>query len=378
MALFNRVTKAAISPQDDSATVKAAAGGMYTNYGSNNAGEASIGHYYSYISGDARNKAMGVSTISRSRDLLASVVACTPLEMYQTRWNEMTMDEEEIEIAPRSWLKQPDPQLPYSTFMAWLFDDLFFFGRAFLWISSRTADGYPATFTRLPAAMVNTLDMVGPVFAYGTSKQIFFQGAEIPYEDVVQFVSPIQGILYQSPQIVATSLALEQARLRNATSSIPAGILKQTSGEALDAAGLAELASSFNAARMSNQTAALNQYVDWQPSGTDPSKLLLSEAAEFQAKEAARLCNVPFFLAGLDIGSYSYTSNQGAREDLYVFGARAYMNCIQETLSMYLPKGTYVRFDIDDYLSEILETKENDIDEMPMPMPTNQNQGVSQ
>jgi hypothetical protein len=45
---------------------------------------------------------------------------------------------------------------------------------------------------------------------------------------------------------------------------------------------------------------------------------------------------------------------------------------------MYLPKGTYVRFDIDDYLSEILETEENDIDEMPMPMPTNQNQGVSQ
>ena len=377
MAFFNRVTKAAISPQDDS-PIKAAAGGTYMNYGSNAAGEASIGHYYSYISGDARNKAMGVSTISRSRDLLASVVACTPLEMYTLRWNEITMDEEEIEIAPRSWLKQPDPQLTYSAFMAWLFDDLFFFGRAFLWISSRTADGYPASFTRLPAAMVNTLDMVGPVFAYGTSKQIFFQGAEIPYEDVCQFISPIQGILYQSPQIVATSLALEAARLRNASSSIPAGILRQNGGEALDAAGLAELSASFNAARMSNQTAALNQYVEWIPSGTDPSKMLLSEAADFQAKEAARLCNVPFFLAGLDIGSYSYTSNQGAREDLYVFGARAYMNCIQETLSMYLPKGTYVRFDIDDYLSEILETEENDIDEMPMPMPTNQNQGVSQ
>lgn len=378
MAFFNRVTKAAISPQDDAATVKAAAGGMYTNYGTSNAGEASIGHYYSYISGDARNRAMSVSTISRSRDLLASVVACTPLEMYTLRWNEITMDEEEIEIAPRSWLKQPDPQLTYSAFMAWLFDDLFFFGRAFLWISSRTADGYPASFTRLPAAMVNTLDMTGPVFGYGTSKQIFFQGAEIPYEDVCQFISPIQGILYQSPQIVATSLALESARLRNASSSIPAGILRQNGGEALDAAGLAELSASFNAARLSNQTAALNQYVEWIPSGTDPSKMLLSDAADFQAKEAARLCNVPFFLAGLDIGSYSYTSNQGAREDLYVFGARAYMNCIQETLSMYLPKGTYVRFDIDDYLSEILETEMDDIDEMPMPMPTNQNQGVPQ
>ena len=104
--------------------------------------------------------------------------------------------------------------------------------------------------------------------------------------------------------------------------------------------------------------------------------MLLSEAADFQAKEAARLCNTPFFLCGLDIGSYAYSSNQGAREDLYVFGARSYMNCIAETLSMQLPKGTSVRFDIDDYLSEILETEEDDMDDMPMP--TNQNQGVMQ
>jgi hypothetical protein len=54
------------------------------------------------------------------------------------------------------------------------------------------------------------------------------------------------------------------------------------------------------------------------------------------------------------------------------------MNCIAETLSMQLPKGTSVRFDIDDYLSEILETEMDDMDEMPMPMPTNQNQGVMQ
>jgi phage portal protein BeeE len=366
MALFNRVTKAAISPHQDGPGIQAAAGGMY---GSNGSGEASIGKYYSYVSGDARNKAMSVATISRSRDLLASVLSCTPLEMYQMRWNAETLEEEEIPLPPKAWMKQPDPQLSYAAFMAWLFDDLFFFGRAFLWVSSRdAATGLPASFSRLPAAMVNTLDIIPPVVAYGTSKQIFFQGAELPYEDVIQFVSPIQGILYQSPQIVATAIELQNARLRNATSSIPASILKQVSGEPLDAEGLAQLASSFNQARLSNQTAALNQYVDYIPTGTDPSKMMLMEAAEFQAKEAARLCNVPFFLAGLDIGSYSYSSNQGAREDLYVFGARAYMNCIQETLSMQnvLPKNICVRFDIDDYLSEMIETEEDGQDEYPL------------
>ena len=95
--------------------------------------------------------------------------------------------------------------------------------------------------------------------------------------------------------------------------------------------------------------------------------MMLMEAMVEQSKEAARLCNIPFFLAGLDVGAYSYNSNKGAREDLYVFGARPYMQCIQETLSMnnVLPNGTYVRFDIDDYLAEAIGEGEADISEMP-------------
>jgi len=363
MALFSRrANVAAVSPQPE--VTVAAAAGTYTGNGS---GENSIGHYYSYIQGDLRNKCMQTGTISRGRDLLASVVGSTGLEMYKCYWDDTKKEMVEEEIAPRSWLKQPDPQLSYSAAMSWLLDDLLFFGRAFWWISSRTADGFPASFTRLPAAMVNTLDMTGPVFAFGTSKQIYFQGAEIPWEDVIQFISPIQGIIYQSPQIVETALKLQANRLLNANTSIPSGILKQSSGEPLDAASLGQLAESFNQARLNNQVAALNQYVDYIETKSDPSKMLLMEAAEFQAKELARLCNIPFFLAGLDVGAYSYNSNKGAREDLYVFGARPYMQCIQETLSMnnVLPNGTYVRFDIDDYLAEAIGEEESDISEMP-------------
>ena len=37
-----------------------------------------------------------------------------------------------------------------------------------------------------------------------------------------------------------------------------------------------------------------------------------------------------------------------------MFGAKLFMDCIAETLSAdnVLPRGTYVKFDIDDYLSE--------------------------
>jgi hypothetical protein len=306
---------------------------------------------------------MRVPTINRARDLIASVVGNTPMKMYRKRWDEVTGEMTETEIAPRSWLAQPDPQLTYATFWSWVFDDLFFFGRAFLWVSSRTQDGMPASYTRLPSAMVNTLDMSGPVFAFGKSNQIYFQGAQIPTEDVVQIIGSNQGIIYQSPQVIATSLALEDARLRNSSSALPAGVLRQTSGEPLSGEDLSQLAQQFELARKSNQIAAINQFVEWQPTDVDASKMLLSEAAEFQSKEAARMCNIPFFLNGNSVGSYSYQSNQGARQDLYVFAARSYMSVIEQTMSMnsILPHGTCVKFDVDDYLSEIVDADE----EMP-------------
>ena len=347
MGIFNRtVSKAAISPQPS----KAAAAGSGSYYQSaNNGGANMIGQYYSYIEGPARNRAMSVPTVSRARDLMASVIGCMSLKMYTEMWNGSEM--EKMPLAPRTWLRRIDPTLPNNFVLSWLFDDLFFFGRAFLYITSRTADGYPASFTRLPAAMVQTLDQSGPVW-FAPSKQIIFQGGELDANDVVQFLSPIQGIIYMSEQAVATALKLEAARYRNSSSAIPAGILRQTGGEPLSGQELADLAASFNLARETNQTAALNEFVTYTETLTSPDKMLLIDSAEFQAMEMARLCNIPPYLAGISVGSYSYQSSAESRMDLWTFGVRAYADCIAGTLSQnnILPNGTYVEFDVEGYL----------------------------
>jgi hypothetical protein len=354
MGIFNRtVKKAAISPQP---TKAAAAGGMYQS--ANNGGAGMIGQYYSYIEGPARNRAMSVPTISRARDLMASVLGCMQLKMYNEIWNGNEM--EKMPLAPRTWLRRIDPTLPNSFILSWTFDDLFFFGRAFWYITSRTADGYPASYTRLPAATIQTLDQAGPVW-FAPSKQIMFQGAELDPNDVIQFLSPIQGIIYMSEQAVATALKLEAARYRNASSAIPAGVLRQTGGEPLSAQELADLAAAFNVARETNQTAALNEFCTWTETLTSPDKMLLIDAAEFQAMEMARLCNIPPYLAGISVGSYSYQSSAESRMDLWTFGVRAYADCIAGTLSQnnVLPNGSMVEFDVEQYL-----TGEYSMDEM--------------
>jgi phage portal protein BeeE len=357
MALFNRVNKAAISP----APVKAAASGGYSP---NSAGVNLIGQYYTYIEGPARNRAMSVATISRARDLMASVISCMPLKMYNEMWNGDEM--EQVNIAPRTWLRQPDPSVTYPFLMAWTFDDLFFYGRAFWYITARTQDGYPTAFTRLPAGSVTTQDQAGPVW-FAPSKEVYFQGNMIDPKDLVQFLSPIQGIVYMSEQTVATAIKLEAARYRNAESSIPAGVLKQTGGEPLSATELADLASAFNAARATNQTAALNEFLSYTETTATPDKMLLIDAANYQALECARLTNVPPYLVGVSTGSYSYQSSEQARADLYIFGVKAYADCIAATLSQnnVLPRGTYVKFDADEYLVENYAADKMDSPDMP-------------
>jgi phage portal protein BeeE len=345
MGIFNKqVTKAAIS---EPPKVQAAVGfgGTYN--------KNAIGAFYQYSEGTARAEAMSLATVSRSRDLLASVIGCMPLKMYGEMFNDVTGEMEEIPLAPRSWLRQPDPSVPYSFLMAFTLDDLLFYGRAFWYITERTVDGYPTKFTRLPAASVNTLDQSGPVW-FGPSKEIIFAGNTLDAKDVVQFLSPIQGIVYSSTQTIATAIKVEQSRYKNAQSSLPSGVLKQTGGEPLSAQELSEIGAAFQEARLTSQTAVLNEFLTYEASTATPDKMLMIESAQYSALDLARLCGVPPYLVGVATGAYAYTSSEQSRADLYIFGVKPYAECIASTLSMnnVLPRGTYVKFDAESYLAE--------------------------
>jgi phage portal protein BeeE len=350
MALFGKPKSSAISVP----TKVNAATGFAPGYSSSNVGVNMIGQYYTYREGEARNAAISVPTINRARDLMASVIGSMPLRMYREVWNETERKMEKEYLAPRSWIRRPDPTVPFQFLMSFTLDDLMMFGRAFWYISSRYADGLPATMQRLPAGSITTTDQSGPVW-FAPSSQVYFQGGEIDPANLIQFLSPAQGLIYSAPNAIDTALKLEAARNRNASSSIPAGILRQTeNSEPLDAQSLSDLAAQFNAARASNQTAALNQYLTYTETNATPDKMLLIEASQYQSLEMSRLANVPPYLVGVATGAYSYQSSQQARADLYLFGVKLYADAIAGALSMdnVLPRGTSVCFDAHEYLEE--------------------------
>ena len=366
MGLFSKkeVTKAAISPIPEE-SVAAAVG---TNYYRQNKAPNTIGSWYTYQSGLARNRAISVPAISRSRDLMASVLASMELKMCTEIWNGNEM--ETVPLAPRTWLRQLDPEMPNSFLFPWIFDDLFFYGRCFLYITSRTKDGYMASATRLPQGSIDTADAEGPVW-FGKSKEIYFNGGALDPADVIQIYSPTQGMIYMSEQTIATALKLCDARFRNASSAIPAGVLKQTGGEPLSAEELGALAEAFNEARSTNQTAALNEFLTYTETTATPDKMLLIDAAEYQSKEIANLCNVPPYLLGISTGSYAYVNSQSAKSDLWTFGLSMYATAISSALSQQLPRGTYVKWDVEKWLEidsymekETKEVEENTQEEL--------------
>jgi hypothetical protein len=115
---------------------------------------------------------------------------------------------------------------------------------------------------------------------------------------------------------------------------------------------LGALASQWAAARKQNSIGALSRQIIFKEWSSNPQEVN-AEQRKYQSLEMARLCSVPAYLvsAPTEGASMTYQNAQQARQDLYLFGARIYMDAIEQTLSsaQVLPRNRYVEFDIEDY-----------------------------
>lgn len=343
MGIFSR--RVTTSPAFATAPIKAQAGAS-----------SAIRQVYTYNVGVQEIQALQLPTISRARDLMASMVGCLDLRAYNLVWDPVEQDYQKNYVEGETWFTRPDPNVTRNFFMSNLFSDLFFWGRAFAYVTSRYSTGFPASFRWLPAANISTLDQLGPQWFY-PSNEIEFNGVEIDPENVVQFLSPIMGVVFAGAQAIDTAWKLDGAARRFAREEIPGGgYLQQRGGEPMTAEELSELAAAWASARRDGSTVgALNEFVEFRPFDSDPNKLQLVESRRHQMAELANIANVPGYLVGAPTSSgMTYQNAQQARQDLYLFGVKGYLDCIQETFSgdNVLPRGKHVEFDLDDYLGD--------------------------
>ena len=337
MGIFSR--EKVLEPSFGAAPIQAAAGAS-----------AGIKAVYTYTVGGAELQALTVPTISRARDLIASMVGALEFKHYQRIWDGDGYVEKYLE--QDSWMDLPDPKVTRNFILSNTFSDLFFYGRAFWYITSRYANGYPSSFQWLPAANVGTPDQAGPQF-FMPSMQVEFNGVEVDPDNVVQFLSPVLGLLYQGQRAISIALHQDSAADRLATLETVPGYLQQKGGETMDGESLSELAAAWAAARKANAIGALNDWVEFVEFKNAPAEVLDS-SRQYQALELARIANIPPYLVGVPTGGMTYQNAQQARQDLYLFGAKPFIDCIEQTLSApnVLPRGRYVELDVSSYLEE--------------------------
>jgi phage portal protein BeeE len=320
-----------------SAPVQAAAGASY------------IGNFLQYTTSSAEVRALSIPTVSRSRDLLAGIIGSVGLKHYSKQWNGTDYDEVYLPLEP--WMEQPDPKVSRSFFFVNLMTDMMLHGVGYAYITTRYSTGLPASFTWLPAANISSTEQTGLPQFYGPSKELEFNGNPLDVSNVVQFLSPTDGILKIGQRAINTTLFLDQAADRYASLETVPGYLQQIDGEDMSGDDLGSLASAWAAARKQNAIGALSRQVQFKEFNHSPQEVI-SEQRKYQSLEMARLCSVPAYMvsAPQEGASMTYQNAQQARQDLYLFGARIYMDAIEQTLSsaQVLPRNRYVEFDISD------------------------------
>lgn len=350
MGIFSRKVQTASFA---SAPVQAAAGASFVN------------NFITYTVGSDETRALSIPTVNRARDLLAGIIGSVGLKHYSREWNGEEYDEVYLPTEP--WMETPDPKVTRSFFFVNIFSDMFMYGIGYAYITSRYSTGLPASFTWLPAANMSSLQQTGYPQYFGASTELEFNGQPIDANDVVQFLSPVSGILKIGARAINTTLWLDAAADRYSSLETVPGYLQQVDGEDMSGEDLGALASAWAAGRKQNAIGALSRQVQFKEFDQNPQEVV-ADQRKYQSLEMARLCNVPAYMvsAPQEGASMTYNNAEQARQDLYLFGARIYMDAIEQTLSsaQCLPRNRYVEFDIEDYI-------ESD-DKSPDGMPNNE------
>jgi len=310
----------------------------------------------SYSVGAGVSQALSIPTVARAVGLITSTIGALEFRSYSKQYNPETGEYDRNFLPNEPWMERPDPEVSRQFLVSNCVRELMMFGRSFWYVKARLATGYPTAFQWLPYGSISTPDQVGEIWT-APAEEIYFNGVEVDPGNVVQFMTGMPGMLDYGKRAIEIALALDKAAQRFATVEIPAGYLQvKPGGEALSSDELEEIANGWAAARRENAVGILNELLDYRESSINPSTLQLASGRDYAATELARVTQVPPWLVGVAVGGLTYQNSEQARRDLYLFGAKPYVDAIEQTLSApnVSPRGRFVEMDI---LSDTGETE---------------------
>ena len=299
--------------------------------------------YYGSVAYVTRSEAMSVPAIARARNILCATAGS--LGLY--RYNDMTG--QKIENTPL--LYQPDPNSPASTTWTWVYDSLYFHGKAFL----QVLDVYQEDLRPRQARWIDP-GRVTPILNTNQTEieAYYVDGSPVPSTGIGSLIyipGADEGILARGAATIATAVALEQAAKRAAEEPTPQTVLKST-GVDLPTEKITELLTKWKQSRKTRATAYLYSGLDMQVIGFDPRSQQLVEARQYMAAEIARLSNIPAWYLGAETNSMTYSNVESERRNLAELSLIPYLlRPLESRLSMLdvTPRGVSVRADLREF-----------------------------
>lgn len=288
----------------------------------------------------SRRSALQVPAIKRGRDLIPGTLGTLPLDLYGPQ-NTLSVSE---------LLAQPERNTPRSVTMAKTYEDLWFEGVAWWYITEFGWHGYPTKVRRLDP---RTVDVRKNGKVYVT--QDGHRGMTNEYvEDarLIRFDSPTEAVLEAGARAIRASLTLDAAALRYADGAPMADYFEPSDDYDPDQDEVDATLDQWLAARRQRSTGYVPAGFKYNLNPFDAQKLQLAEARQHAVLELSRVMGVDAEDLGVSTTSRTYQNSQDRYQARVKDTLRPYMVAVEERLSMndVCPRGYDARTRVADLL----------------------------
>lgn len=292
----------------------------------------------------ARETALSVPAVSRSRNIIAGGIGQLPLAQYTARGVRARSDRAQLVTQPEAGVA---PMLTMTETAA----DLLLDGYSTWRIVGRDANQRPSLVARVDQADQSPdVETFRP--GYGPPRVRYKGGYLTDGVDAIIFRSPNPALLFAAQRAIANLLTLDKTSVRNAQGNPPIDWFEPTDGFSMDAEEITEFLAAWKSARQAGATGYVPAGLAYQTSGFDPDKAGMGGAKDYAILEIARHAGLDPEYLGVSTTSRTYANMYDRRKFLVDFTLNPYMLAIEQRLSLndVSAAGNYAKFNVDAFL----------------------------
>lgn len=281
----------------------------------------------------SRSNAMRIASVAKARNLICTTIARMPLLAMQ--------DNEKLKKQP-TFLKQLQSGQPNFHVVSWIVDHTFFYGRSWQLITARGAKGEILDTQFVPKSEAEVDD----------GRLIKAFGKPVTQSEVIRIDAANEGFLRYGRDVILEAWEIDKAAREAGANPVPSLILKQREGADIRPEKVKEILGQWsrNRRKRFGSVAYLNKALDPIAIGQSAENLLI-DARNYSVLQIARATGLPAWaLDGAVQGANLNYQNQASRNREIIDAISPLMLAIEQTYSLFLPRGQEVRFDTTEML----------------------------